>query len=1526
MNGIKRAIYAAAMVVLSAVTCHAATLVGRWTFDGTGGTGVLANKASGASWQDITLNGTGATVANGKLILPRYYNGSAWKQSYATAMLSSDMGSSAYYKEYTLVAWVEWDDFVSSYYGRLFSLSKFTGSTYNSSTVKGCQGLVWGGYSSETWRGYRVWEFLSGTTLKAGSSYAAIGGSQPASDTLVKIAIVFKQVDSSNYSQTLYADSGSGLAQVGSAAVVAATDVPAFGQCGTNCLADSTAGARYDGFGIMDLTNKVPTSSGKVSIEEIQLYSGALNIDAISTLSYAGKPHMVGQWTFDATGGTSPADNKVDSVEWEPLTISGWGAKISGGNLVLPTYQTGSSYAQSNATTMLKTDLGIGNYFKEMTQVAWVKWPGFDPTFNGRLTSLCKFTSSKYLLWNVVSGWNLSYLAENRWGSLGTYEYLNNGTLSLGNNWHYLGGSNPPTDKYVKIAQVLKYIDDSTYQLAMYWDLADGNGLVPLGNPQSIPASQVNAFGQCGTDSLVSSSGGARYDGFGIMDYQWNCPQAASEIDFDEIRLYAGALDVSDISALSSSATVASACLPTDHLIAQWTFDNRGGTSAQTNKAPDALWQTLNMSTGGAEISRGALNLSTYQSGSNWISGGASASLATSTDVFYQKTYVLWMSIDKLGDSDDYAFVFRMHSRVPDLPGDSINWNASAKEFDWRTRNASGSEIQIRPCGGSPSIIPEAGKTFKLAMSLSANTNGTYAVTFYIDLFDGNGLRQYGSTQQVDVSYVNSYGSTGNGDTIEILPGVSNLTSNTFGIGIDEFRVYDTALSAGQISDVELTEPENFVQSDGSSLTLGGREYRAIGGNCGSLFQHYAGTGNDVYMYFNTKDAARQYIVDAVNEAQQSKLAYLRFWATAFYPVEMQLYFQCPEEYWKQMDEVFALCREHNVKLVPSVLFSISMWSYIYGEDRQAIFDPTSLSYAAMHKYLREMVLRYRDDPNVAMWEIANELYLDADINMTGRNVAIGQSLCIPGSPGYLRAKPTGVLEDSFSTAMLRQYYTDIVSYIHNLDPNHLVESGDADVRAYSESLKNSFPNETWRLDTIAQHNANTLASQQMMDAFCFHMYVHSTDEANPAGLSDLDMDRVRIGVANAANKPVIAGEFGQSIPDLADDPNGTLTLGLLDTLDSAGADMMSIWTWYMPSFPTMNLINGNYPAVYARIKDYNTKHAFPEDEESLVGKWDFEGTSSSALNNKVTDIAWPIDTMSSQASISNGELKLTSSSGGNGHAYAHLGTNIPGFKEKTYVFWMSMDKLGDSDDYAFLFRLHSTDDNLLNDCICWNAGAREFEWRCRGNSYSEIWARPCLNSGGPVPATGKLFKLAVSIADNKDGNYAIDYYIDLYDGAGLRKYGQTQYVAGSYINRYGSVSNDDHVEFWPGTNGLTGDSIDVNFEEVRVYAKALTETEINALTSGIEPAIKPVVGTSIRSIFNQLMITAAANYQWVVWGKVTPIDANTFSIDDGSGVALQVVYASHGLTDGEFVSVRGSLDVSESSPVLTAIEFQKIN
>ena len=384
-----------------------------------------------------------------------------------------------------------------------------------------------------------------------------------------------------------------------------------------------------------------------------------------------------------------------------------------------------------------------------------------------------------------------------------------------------------------------------------------------------------------------------------------------------------------------------------------------------------------------------------------------------------------------------------------------------------------------------------------------------------------------------------------------------------------------------------------FVEAQGTNLLLDGRPYRAIGVNVPHLSDGYMGTWHHWREIYGTREKMRQTIVAAVEDAERHKLAFIRFFASPGYPKgTAELYTKDPAAYWKQMDELFALCRRHNLKLIPSlgVLFK---WSLDCREPHIAVLDTGTKTYKATYGYLREFVSRYKDDPNVLMWELQNEAFLHADVDMKGRR-AKPQGVYPPGAPPV---PETYTREYSFTFDMLVRAYKETTAFIKGLDPNHLVTSGDSGVREESMCRRETFPNFVWRTDTIREHLSNLLESQpEPLDVFSIHMYGNSTSRRKVGSLPHLDFLRCRVRAVHAARAPLFVGELGQSNPHFRDDPEAKWTREAIDMLDEEGVALTALWVWHFPwQDKDFNIPSGAaQPQLMQRVADFNATYAQP--------------------------------------------------------------------------------------------------------------------------------------------------------------------------------------------------------------------------------------------------------------------------------------------------------------------------------------------
>ena len=79
-----------------------------------------------------------------------------------------------------------------------------------------------------------------------------------------------------------------------------------------------------------------------------------------------------------------------------------------------------------------------------------------------------------------------------------------------------------------------------------------------------------------------------------------------------------------------------------------------------------------------------------------------------------------------------------------------------------------------------------------------------------------------------------------------------------------------------------------------------------------------------------------------------------------------------------------------------------------------------------------------------------------------------------------------------------------------------------------------------------------------------------------------------------------------------------------------------------------------------------------------------------------------------------------------------------------------------------------------------------------------------------------------------------------------------------------------------------------------------------------------PVVGTTIDWLLDSVAMAAVTNRQFRVWGEVELVDSWRFWLDDGSGTRIKVFAPGYtGLVTGDFASAMGTVDLSQSPPML---------
>lgn len=372
-----------------------------------------------------------------------------------------------------------------------------------------------------------------------------------------------------------------------------------------------------------------------------------------------------------------------------------------------------------------------------------------------------------------------------------------------------------------------------------------------------------------------------------------------------------------------------------------------------------------------------------------------------------------------------------------------------------------------------------------------------------------------------------------------------------------------------------------FLRAEGSKLFLGEKEYRAIGINMPYASRVFTGQMQGVA----TPDCflrPPEEMAKWVKEAAENGFSFLRFFGYPNTPAEIDWYLANKEEYWKKMDEFFAMCREVDLKLIPALgIYPNFHHTPHTGEKTSAILDPESQTHRQIYDYVREMVTRYKDDPNVLMWEISNEVFLKADVTPAGSK------------------RP----EDLMTFDQLKQMYREATDFIKAIDPNHLVTSGDAHVRHESMSRRRGTK---LRMDTLREHLVNQLDSQsEPIDVASLHYYgpqaagydgkfSFKDAEGNgifPGNQRVMDAMLTSVRVFHLAGVPMFLGELGQQYPFLNQDSKATWLIPAIKALDEEGVSLVALWVWRFPEQPMYTIDPEKDPELVKVARELNRKY-----------------------------------------------------------------------------------------------------------------------------------------------------------------------------------------------------------------------------------------------------------------------------------------------------------------------------------------------
>ena len=323
-----------------------------------------------------------------------------------------------------------------------------------------------------------------------------------------------------------------------------------------------------------------------------------------------------------------------------------------------------------------------------------------------------------------------------------------------------------------------------------------------------------------------------------------------------------------------------------------------------------------------------------------------------------------------------------------------------------------------------------------------------------------------------------------------------------------------------------------------------------------------------------------------LDDAKAQGLGHVRFIATGFWPTNMTTgsgWRNDPASYWAAFDALMSDAEARGIRLVPSVVWNLSLFPDLVGEPIGKLMEPGSASRSMAEQYVTEVVTRYRGRPAILFWELGNEWNLSADIDITCDDCASPSGKCglwpTLGTPCKRTAADNifscnpcrGV---SSAQQDLGQFASAMASLIRGLDPAHSVSSGFGYPRPAAWHLAaHPCPACDWTADSPADVQAALAQTHRApIDVVSVHHYpgddllrFGSPDPSGDGYLAQVRADVTAMGMR------LYVGEFGEmrartvscGTPAVCGgDPAQVLSRLSADAFLAHGVDFAAVWTF----------------------------------------------------------------------------------------------------------------------------------------------------------------------------------------------------------------------------------------------------------------------------------------------------------------------------------------------------------------------------
>jgi len=348
--------------------------------------------------------------------------------------------------------------------------------------------------------------------------------------------------------------------------------------------------------------------------------------------------------------------------------------------------------------------------------------------------------------------------------------------------------------------------------------------------------------------------------------------------------------------------------------------------------------------------------------------------------------------------------------------------------------------------------------------------------------------------------------------------------------------------------------PGLSVSSSGE-LLLNGEPYQGIGVN---YFNGFTRTLEDGSLYDDTYRAGFTYL-------KERNIPFVRFSLTGFWPKNWDLYLNQKEKYFRSLDSFITAAEEIGIGLIPSFFWHTPTLPDLAGEPVNRWGVTSSRTHQLMRKFIREVVVRYRDSPAVWGWEQGNEVNLLVDLPGDNSNLPpVVPSLGTPVS----RSK-----EDKLQTADLNVMMTSFAKEIRKYDGTRIVISGNSIPRFAAWNLLHQ---KQWTPDSREQYVAILgIQNPDPVNVLCIHAYPAAPSEGY---FSDETADfngliRASVDASRIFHKPLFLGEWGAQETEYGAQTR-TKFMEILNAIENNQVPLSAMWVFDYPPHDTENGIN----------------------------------------------------------------------------------------------------------------------------------------------------------------------------------------------------------------------------------------------------------------------------------------------------------------------------------------------------------------